>query len=183
MTTIGFYGGSFDPPHRGHESVARWAIERVGLDRLLVAPVFEHPLGKHAGASFDHRVAMCAIAFGSCPGVEVSEIERELGGASRTLRTLEALGRRHPGASLRLVVGADVLDESHRWHKWDDIVALAPPLVAGRTGHDAADSPPLFDASSTALREALYRGERPRDFVDSRVLAYIDRHGLYGRRP
>jgi nicotinate-nucleotide adenylyltransferase len=184
MTTVGFYGGSFDPPHRGHLAVARWAVASGSLDRLLVTPVYEHPLGKHAGASFADRVAMCAIAFDSCPGAQISELERELGGTSRTLRSLETLAQRHPDVQLRLVIGADVLDETHRWHRWDDIVAIAPPLVAGRTGHDAgADSGPLFDANSTALREALFRGERPRELVDPRVLDYIDRHGLYRENP
>jgi nicotinate-nucleotide adenylyltransferase len=183
MSTIGFFGGSFDPPHRGHVTVAHWAVERAGVERLLIAPVFDHPLGKQASASFDHRIAMCALAFDACPGVEISAIERELGGASRTLRTLEILSARYPDAELRLVVGADVLTEAHRWHRWDDIVALAPPLVAGRTGHDDGDSPPLFDASSSDLREMLHAGERPRDLVDPRVLDYIDEHGLYQGRP
>jgi nicotinate-nucleotide adenylyltransferase len=184
MTTIGFYGGTFDPPHGGHVAVARWAVVSGSLDRLLIAPVYEHPLGKRASASFADRVAMCAIAFDSCPRVEISEIERELGGVSRTLRTLEALSLRHPDARFRLVIGADVLDETHRWHRWDDIVAIARPLVAGRAGHDAsAGSPPLFDANSTKLRDALSSGERPRDLVDPRVLDYIDRHGLYQGRP
>ena len=179
MTTFGFYGGSFDPPHLGHVAVARWAITAGGLDRLLVAPVFDHPFAKAMGASFEHRVAMCRLAFGDLPGVEISEIERELGGESRTLRTLGALHARHPGVRFRLVVGADVLADAHRWHRWDDIVALAPPLVAGRAGTERGDSPPLFDASSTELRAALFRGERPAHLVDRRVLDYIDAHGLY----
>lgn len=180
---VGFYGGSFDPPHRGHLAVARWALERGEIDRLLVAPVYEHPLSKRPGAPFEHRVAMCEIAFEGVAGVEVSEIERELGGRSRTLRALEALRARLPGAQLRLVIGADVLAEAHRWHRWDDVVALAPPLVAGRRGREGGDSPPLFDVSSTELREALSRGQRPEALVDPRVLAYIDRHSLYRGTP
>ena len=61
---IGFFGGSFDPPHRGHIALARLAIERLGLDRVLFAPVGKQPL-KHdrPQADFAARVAMTELAI------------------------------------------------------------------------------------------------------------------------
>ena len=75
---------------------------------------------------------MCRLAVGWLPARDVSTVEEELGGESRTLRTLEHLGAPHPELALRLLVGADVLGDLPKWHRWDRIAELAPPLVLGR---------------------------------------------------
>ncbi|HEV2278858.1 MAG TPA: adenylyltransferase/cytidyltransferase family protein, partial [Acidobacteriaceae bacterium] len=73
---IGFFGGSFDPPHRGHIALARLAIERLALDRVLLAPVGVQPLKRHRPqAGFDDRVAMTRLAIKGQPGLEVSLID------------------------------------------------------------------------------------------------------------
>lgn len=181
MTTIGFFGGSFDPPHFGHLRLAEWSLEAGALDRLLIAPVYAHALDKRSTASFEHRVAMCELAFCKLERAEVSRIEAELGGVSRTLRTLQALRARHPGAKFRLVIGADILEQTHRWHRFDEIASLAPPLVAGREGYseEGVHGPPLVSIDSTTIRARLRRGEPLDDLVPSAVERYIREHGLY----
>lgn len=181
MTTIGFFGGSFDPPHRGHLLLAQWAMEAGALDRLIIAPVYAHALGKESAASFEHRMAMSSLAFSSIPAVLISRIEEELGGVSRTLHTLRALGARYPGARFRLVIGADILEQAHRWHRFDEISALAPPLVAGREGYSerGTDGPPLIQVDSTTIRARLKHNEPLGDLVLPAVERYIRTHALY----
>ena len=111
---VGVLGGSFDPPHVGHVLLAAYAMSASDLDALLVIPTFQHPFGK-ALSDYDERVHMAELAFGMLAGVEVSRIEQSLGGASYTVRTLEALQAREPSARLRLVVGADVIADAPRW--------------------------------------------------------------------
>ncbi len=181
---VAVYGGTFDPPHVGHVLAAAWALSAGGADRVLVVPAYEHPLGKAPTASFDARCAMCELAFAPIRGVIVDRIEEELGGTSLTLRTLEALAARMPGVELRLLVGADVLDEKDRWHRWDAIEALAPPLVVGRAGYSAEGaSPALPEVSSTAVREALAEGRSVAGLVPTEVAAYVAARGLYRGTP
>jgi nicotinate-nucleotide adenylyltransferase len=192
VTTWAVFGGSFDPPHCAHVLVATYVLATEAVDGVLVIPTFQHPLAKAAVAPFEHRVRMSELAFADLRRVEVLPIEGELGGESRTLRTLEALAQRRPGDGLRLVMGADLLSELPRWHAFDRIRALAPPIVIGRRGGDAppqldwlAQHPPtpaLFDVSSREVRSRLL-GESDDAWLDrlvpASVLAYARAHRLY----
>jgi nicotinate-nucleotide adenylyltransferase len=131
--------------------------------------------------------------------VSVSTLEEELGGESLTLRTVEHLSATQPTWSLRLLVGADVLGDLPKWHRWDRIAELAPPLVLGRSGVAARDAdvtwvgaagdeppPPLLPrVSSTEIRDALAAGgaDAVRGLVPTAVLDHIVARRLYGWRP
>jgi len=70
MTTLGVFGGSFDPPHVAHVLAASYALAVGNFERLLAVPVYRHAFDKKL-ASFEHRVAMCELAFAELPRVEV----------------------------------------------------------------------------------------------------------------
>jgi nicotinate-nucleotide adenylyltransferase len=153
------------------------------VDRLLVVPTYQHPFAKPL-APFADRVAMCEGAMRLVNGVEISRVEEDLGGESRTLRTLEHLAARHPDWRLRFVIGADVLPEAPRWHGFDAIAQLAPPIVLGRAGFDAPSPGSLLlpDVSSTQVRAAIARGawDEIASLVPRSVLAYVRAQRLYG---
>jgi nicotinate-nucleotide adenylyltransferase len=181
--TIGILGGSFDPPHVAHTLLAAYVLAAYPIDRVLVVPTYQHPFGKRL-APFEHRLAMCKCAFADLRRVEVSTIERDLGGESRTVRTLETLKTRLPHAKLRLVMGSDLLGETPRWHAFDRIEALAPPLPVGRGGHEYDRQLPITlpPVSSTALRQRLADGADVRGWLSLSVIEYIERHSLYRGR-
>jgi nicotinate-nucleotide adenylyltransferase len=178
---VAVYGGSFDPPHVAHLLAAAWVVSAADVDRIVLVPTFAHALGKEPGADFEHRLAMCARIADVVPACTVSDVERSLPQPSRTLHTLEALRARDPESTYRLVVGADIATQTHRWHRWDAIVALAAPLWLGREGYErpvgaVLDFPRV---SSTEIRARLARGEVPTGLVPNAILAYIAVHGLY----
>ena len=192
---VAIFGGSFNPPHVAHVLAVVYALATAPIDEVLVVPVFHHPFAKEL-ASFDDRLAMCELALGWIPRVAVSSVERDLGGASLTLRTVEHLAETHPEWSLRLLIGADVLGDLPKWHRFDRIAEVAPPLVLGRVGvvppppgegtfsMPAAPLPVLPRVSSTEIRAAIASGDleaaRPR--VPSAVLDFIEAHRLYRDR-
>jgi nicotinate-nucleotide adenylyltransferase len=193
---VAVFGGSFNPPHVAHLLAAVYALSTAPIDEVLVVPVYRHPFSKSL-LDFEHRLAMCRLALGWVPHVTVSDVERELGGESLTLRLVEHLAREHPSWSLRLLIGADVLADLPKWHRFDRIAEVAPPLVLGRVGVVPPPDPgaaigragavmmPSFPAlprvSSTEIRSAFAAGEiesvRPR--LPAPVLAYIVEHELY----
>lgn len=194
---IGVYGGSFDPPHIAHVLCAAYVLSALELERLLIVPTYSHALEKTADADFEARVDMMRLASKHLCGVEVVDVEAHLPRPSRTLTTLVSLSETYSDARLRLVIGSDILAETDRWHRWDDIVALAPPVVIRREGFPVTQPPggctvlpatlPLIESS--ALRSTLatapghskhFSGaESLCGHIPQSVLRYINEHGLY----
>lgn len=180
--TIAVFGGSFNPPHVGHQIVALYVLATQPVDELWFVPTWRHAFAKEL-APFEDRVAMCELAAAALGArVKVSRVEEALAQpASRTYDTLGALAAGNPDASLRLVIGSDILGERHKWYRWADVERLAPPIVVGRQGYPSPEctSPPLVDISSTEVRARLAIGAAADGLVPRSVLDYIARRGLY----
>src|SRR6187549_742241 len=105
---VALFGGSFNPPHVGHQLAALYVLETAAVDELWFVPTFLHPFDKPL-ERFADRFALCqraAEALG--PRVRVSDIEARLGGQSRTLRTVQTLIAAHPDVVFSLVIGSDL---------------------------------------------------------------------------
>ena len=178
---IAIYGGSFDPPHVGHVLSIAWALSTAEVDTVWIVPTWTHAFNKAHGAPFEDRMAMCKLAFALFHGVEISDIERRLDGVSLTLHTLDALKNEHPDMLFRLLIGSDVLPTTDRWHRWDDIVKLAPPLVVGRQGYPMPEGCPISipNVNSTDIRSGLASDRNATGLVPTAVLEYVRSRGLY----
>jgi nicotinate-nucleotide adenylyltransferase len=182
---VGVFGGSFDPPHVGHVLAATVALLTCEVDSLLVIPTYEHPFQKPL-TEFPHRLVMCQLAMSHLKHVRVSPIERTLGGTSVTHRTLDVLQRGSPGTQFRLVIGADVLSDTHRWKNFARVVQLAPLLVIGRSGFDADDRAPPLELphiNSGEVRRRLASGLSVEGWVPRKTLDYINANQLYQSSP
>lgn len=179
---VGVYGVSFNPPHLAHVLALTVVLARFDIERILVVPTYQHPFAK-ALASYEDRVKMCELAMGFLPRVEISRVEEELGGESRTLRTLEHLRSLHPDWSMRFIIGADLVAESSKWYGFDRITELAPPIVLGRVGvaYEGAPAPVLPAISSTEVRAMIGAGRlaEVEPLVPKHVLEYVSARGLY----
>jgi nicotinate-nucleotide adenylyltransferase len=178
VRTVAVFGGSFDPPHVGHVLAVSWVLATAPIDAVWVVPALEHAFGKKL-RPFAHRRRMAELAFASLRGVEVSDVEARLGGASYTVRTLEELRRRHPDLDFRLVIGSDLVEQVPRWKEGARLPSLAPLLVVGRGGHADGRALAMPEVSSTEVRERLRAGLSVEGLVPRRVLEYAEQHGLY----
>jgi predicted short-subunit dehydrogenase-like oxidoreductase (DUF2520 family) len=116
-------------------------------------------------APFEQRLAWCRAAMADYgPWLQVSDIERELAarepGPSYTVRLLEAVAAREPGARVRLVVGSDIprSGDTAKWHRWDEIERRFTPLLVPRAGWSEPDACTLPEVSSRAIRAWLAEG-------------------------
>ena len=177
---LGVYGGSFDPPHLAHALAVGAGLCARGLDRVLIVPTYAHAFNKRL-APFEHRLRMCELTFMHLRGVEISSVERDLPAPSLTLNTLRALSARHPDAQLRLLIGADILSQTHAWHDFTAVQQLAPPVVIERQGFEPHDptQPALPAISSSEIRRRLAAGESTRGWLSPSVEQYIAAHQLY----
>ncbi len=177
MGVTGILGGRFDPPHVGHVALAGAALERFGLDELLVTVVAD-AAHKAAVAPAADRLAMARLAFAGLPAtVELEE-------HAYTVDALEARGLEEPV----FLIGADQLEAFATWKQPERVLELARLGVATRPGHvppaPASDRIELFelephDVSSTEVRARAARGEPLGGLVPPAVAAYVAEHGLY----
>jgi len=140
---VAFFGGSFDPPHRGHLAVARAAQVALELDSVLFAPVGVQPL-KPSGstATFAHRLAMTRLAIQDQPNLSISLIDAPAAGRTHYF-TIDALlslrGQMSPSSTLYCLVGADSFRNLRFWHRGADVPFVAPLIVAARPGQPLED--------------------------------------------
>mgnify|MGYP006301719589 FL=1 len=182
---IGVYGGSFDPVHRGHLTIARRALAQVPCDEVWFVPAARSPF-KPAGAqaAARDRVDLLEAALADEERMRVCTVELDHPGR-RSVDTVRSLREDRPEAHWRWIMGEDAFDDLPHWAEPEIFVALAPPVVQPRPGI-VGERPATFagapvtwlegeeiDVSSTAIRERLARGERPDD-LHPRVLDLIE---------
>jgi nicotinate-nucleotide adenylyltransferase len=150
---VGLLGGSFNPAHAGHRHIAELALARLGLDQvwLMVSP--GNPLKPRKGmASLAHRLKSAA-AIGDRRRVVATSIEAAFG-TRYSVDTLRMLRRRFPLVQFVWVMGADLLTELPRWHRWREIARDIPFVVLPRPGYTL---PALAGQAARRLRG----GRRP----------------------
>ena len=199
---VAFFGGSFNPPHRGHLTSALAAAEQLKPDLFLVIPDHKppHKTLEKGSPTPEERLELCRLTFGSVPNIEISDIEIARGGKSYTADTLKELLRRYPDAEFFLLLGTDMLLDLGRWYKAEYLMAhctVAPfqrddeelvyieakaEELKKRFGArvEIVRSEP-FPAASTDIRELLRRRGGVELLTDA-AYGYIIRNRLYGAK-
>jgi nicotinate-nucleotide adenylyltransferase len=191
MPAIGILGGSFDPVHNAHLSMARAALSGLALAKVLWIPSGTPPHRGAPVAPAEHRAAMVRLAIAGEPRFELDERELRKRSAAYTVETLEELRKGLDAqADLVLLIGADQYEKLDTWHRWRELFAFARIAVFARPDH-AIDTTRfgagqvsvvpmlLLDISSTDIRARIAAGEPVRAMVPDAVLDYIETHRLY----
>jgi nicotinate-nucleotide adenylyltransferase len=180
---IAFYGGSFNPPHVGHQSTVLYALETARVEKLYVVPAYTHPHGKKL-APWLNRLDMCermVIPF-SMQKVAVSTIEKEAynqNGHNITADTLpmfrQAYGISSVHDTVVMVMGSDIRDAIEDWEGYDRLKEQIQKGVLEFFYVDRAAG-----LSSTAVRDAIAHNRSIARMVPDSVSCYIFNHpGLY----
>jgi nicotinate-nucleotide adenylyltransferase len=186
---LAIFGGTFDPIHQAHLAIAREAIERCRLDRVLLVPAANPPHKTGVThAPYEHRVRMAELACQGLPHLEVSRLE-EGTRWSYSIDTIEKVrARMAPDDELFFVIGADAFADIRTWRRWRDVARAVCFLVVSRPGgtYEVPEEVRLerldrleLAISSSEIRRQLAAGGRPAE-VPKAVLDYILENGLYG---
>jgi len=195
---LGIFGGSFDPPHQAHFTLALRAIEQLHLDRLLVIPTGDAWHKARDLTLAPHRLAMTRLAFADVHKVVVDSREIDRHGSTFTFDTLEEMARDYPFAKLFLCIGGDQAHAFTTWHRWKDIlnrvtlvVAFRPEDKSGTHSVDDAqwhNGPPAgairlempsLAISATDIRLQLAQSDAFPSALPIGVCEYIQQHSLY----
>ncbi|WP_303857450.1 nicotinate (nicotinamide) nucleotide adenylyltransferase [Aminicella lysinilytica] len=199
MNEIGILGGSFDPFHLGHLSIAEAAIEELNLTKVILIPTKVSPfkLGKKMASEKD-RVAMTRLAAQEDEKFEVSTIETDRSSVSYTYKTLELLKKSMEDTKIWFMMGTDSFVSLESWYKGQELLEEYSFAVAARPGFDVSVVEykaekyrvkygaevrilhnRMLDISSTEIKEAIKEGRSIEGYVPQRIERYIDEHGLY----
>ncbi len=202
---IGIYGGTFNPPHLGHMTAARHAMEALGLDELLLIPTAlpPHKLLPDGTPAPEDRLAMTSILTDNLllgEKVRVSDLELRRAGKSYSSDTILELRREYPTAEFWFLMGSDMFLTLQQWHEPGQLLAQTGVAAFARTQSDPVQAmedqasqlrktygaqiqllhlPEVVEISSTRLRAALNQG-KGREFLCLPVWGYILMHRLYG---
>jgi nicotinate-nucleotide adenylyltransferase len=187
---LGLLGGAFDPPHNGHVTLAREAVARFDVDRLLIL-VVAAPGHKAVETPIEQRLALARAAFAEVPRAEVVGDEHAF--------TVDSLrdGRFVFGDAV-FFIGADEFANFLTWRDPDGVLEWVRLAVATRPGYPRAELEsvlarlarperveffeiPAIAASSREVRARLARGEPIDGLVPPSVARLIVDLGLYGR--
>ncbi len=131
------FGGTFDPPHKGHMCLLGNAIAAVQPDRVFVVPAHIPPHKDQSHTPPEVRLAMCACFQPLFPALTVSDMELVRAGKSYTIDTVEALLYRYPGAEIFLCIGSDMLLSFTTWHRYRELLGLVTLVAHSRRQEDA----------------------------------------------
>ncbi|HLH42597.1 MAG TPA: nicotinate-nucleotide adenylyltransferase [Bryobacteraceae bacterium] len=181
------FGGTFDPIHSAHLTVAREAADAFSLDQVLFIPS-SNPPHKGANAPYEDRYRMVELACAGDARFVPSRLEegQEKSYSVHTIERVRGIGLRR--SKVYFLIGADAFADIRSWHRWNDVVAAVEFIVVTRPGH--AYVSPLgatvhrletvaLPVSSSEIRQALARGETPTELPPA-VAEYIRERRLYG---
>ncbi len=202
--TLGIFGGSFDPPHKGHIKLCEEFSKMIN-SKVLVMPAKISPfkIEKMSSASAEDRIKMCELAFSHIENVEICDYEIQKDDISFTYLTVKHFLSLNKNEKICLCVGADCLETLECWANAEFLLKNCVIAAAYRY-KDAENSfgesmnklrikykaeiIPLYydpiEISSTELREQIknsdFSVDNMKEYLSDNVIEYIKNNQLYG---
>ena len=192
LARIGLFGGTFDPVHKGHLSIAESFLESGLIDQLWVLLTPYPPHKQQASqTSYEVRLEMLKKAFSGFEKLYVKTIENELPKPSYSVQTIQHLKKNHPENKYYFCMGEDSLAQFNTWKFYEKIIEECELLVARRPGisHSEVEDKILsrthfvdhtpLDIASSQIREMVRSGESYTQMVPKSVAKVIEKEQLY----
>lgn len=195
---IGIFGGSFDPPHKGHLGVIEsfWKFFPES-EMLILVPNFLSPFKKGKGVGEEKIIRMLEILLreNSIQHTVIDDLEIKKKTTSYTIETLESIQSNYPNQDLYFIMGVDNLKKFPLWKEYQRILSLVKLLIFDREQEDNSCLPKELEKFSERIMyisnsriKASSSGIKSLPFIEwenyitSEVLKYIKKEGLYGYR-
>lgn len=131
---IAIFGGSFDPPHFGHDEIIRAALASLDIDKLIIMPTFCSPFKAEFSAPPKLRFDWCKVLWGDLEKVQISDFEILRGNEQKTptITSVRHFKQLLNPKKIYLIIGADCLEKLHLWHEFSALKELVEFVVASR---------------------------------------------------
>ncbi|WP_400164131.1 nicotinate-nucleotide adenylyltransferase [Brevibacillus sp. TJ4] len=186
---VGIMGGTFDPIHCGHLLAAEQAREQAKLDEVWFLPTHIPPhKSRHGLTPAHHRLRMVELAVADHPAFHVCDEELRREGPSYTYDTMRLLTQKFPTHHFSFIIGGDMVNTLPEWNHYEELVRMIRFIGLARPGSRMKRENesvtyvemPVWDISSTLIRNRVGAGKSIRYLVPDAVARYIKENGLYG---
>jgi nicotinate-nucleotide adenylyltransferase len=183
LRKIGIYGGTFDPVHHAHLILAREALEKLQLEKVIFVPAAISPFKEAPVASAEMRLAMLRAAIDGETEFVLDDCELRRSPPSYAVDTVEEIRQREKDAEFYYLIGDDNVPDLARWHRFTELEKMVRFVVLNRTGtqsrHSHLTMPRRIDISATEIRKRVASGQSIRYFVPTVVEEIIRQGNLY----
>ena len=190
MIKTGLFFGTFNPVHIGHMSIANYMLEFSEIDQLWFVVSPQNPLKEKKTLLADyHRLELTKLAVGDDDNYNVSDIEFSMPKPSYTIDTLTYLSEKYPNREFYMIMGADGLNNFHRWKNAVLLEKNYHRLVYPRPGISTDEihkhtnitlmEAPQMEISSSFIRNAIRDGKDMKYFLPLNTYKYIKEMHFY----
>ena len=158
---IAIFGGSFDPPHVGHEKIAIKVLKELDINKLIVIPTFINPFKTKTLLKSETRLELLKKLFNNISNIIVSDIETNNKAPSYSINTLKKLINIYKPTKIYFIIGTDNLEHLETWEGFDEINSCVTFVQIRRAGFLNKNYDKMIyldlniDISSTELRDNL----------------------------
>lgn len=205
--TIGIFGGAFDPVHKGHVSSIIELKDKLDFSELKIIPCNIPAQKEKTVASNSERLKMLKLAFEEFDNINIDSYELDKKGISYTVDTLEAITKKSKvGQHLTLIMGLDAFINLTSWKNYERILELSSILILRRPNYvlkknylaqferELTDDLEIFlnskgkiifftltqlEISSTEIKKAIKNNKSCEDYLDKKVLEFINEKSIY----
>ena len=170
------FGGSFDPPHLGHQRIVEQAIKSLDIDILLVVPAYLNPFKTSSLANAEQRLAWCHILFDDIPNVIVDDYEIKEGKSTTTVQSIKHFNTVYDVKYL--IIGSDNLSTLTQWHNFEWLNAHIVWVIVTREKHPL-ETESLREWTTLTLNAPMssteIRTDKALHYVDTKIKKSVQR--------
>jgi nicotinate-nucleotide adenylyltransferase len=166
--TVAIFGGSFDPPHKGHQLIVEKAIEALDIDKLIVVPAYLNPFKTSSLANAEQRLKWSHLLFDEIPNVIVDDYEIKEGKSTTTEQSVKHFNITYDVKYL--IIGSDNLSTLTKWHEFEWLNTHVSWVIVTREGH-----PLNVDEIKRYKTITLAAEASSTDIRDYKDLHYVDK--------
>ncbi len=158
---IAIFGGSFDPPHIGHQTIVKRALKKLDIDKLIIVPSFLNPLKVKSFLNAKTRYRLLKKMFSKKEKIKVCNFEIKQEKAVYSIETIRYIIKKYKPSKLYLIIGADNYKSFHLWSNHEEIKKLVGLIVVTRDGFEYKKDDNIkklkvdIEISSTELRNTF----------------------------
>jgi nicotinate-nucleotide adenylyltransferase len=189
---IGIFGGSFDPPHLGHENII-YSFHKYFPEskELIIVPNHHSPFKDSKNVSKTHILNMLNIILKKYKNTKtiISHYEIDSDAPSYTINTLEYFISLYPNETFQLILGADNLQNFPKWKFYKKILELSKLIIFQRPGFkvdipielkEYSNSIEILENTMIDYSSTNFRKIKNHNYLSPEIIEYIKQNGLYG---